>query len=56
MRTYNNMIIAVFGLMAVALFAAGFYNRIHFMGCAMSVILAALAFTENKRDTKKKPS
>ena len=48
MRTFNKITIVAFGLMAAALFAAGFWNGIHFLYAGMSAVLAAVAFVDNR--------
>ena len=46
MRAFNTIMILVFGLMAVALAAAGFKNNIHFVFSAISAALAWLAYAD----------
>lgn len=42
-KTIKLIYVAAFGPMAVVLFAAGFYNPIHFLFAAMSGVLCTLS-------------
>lgn len=52
MRKLDLLLTAVFGIMAVAMFAAGFKNHSHFLFAALSAILSALAYVDYKKEKK----
>ena len=53
MKTFNLIAMAMFTIYLVVCFVAGFYNPIHFVFSAASMILLIIAFMEY-RQTKKK--
>ena len=53
MKILNKIMAVTFGLIALALAAAGFYNKIHFLFAFFSTSLAVLALIDNKHEATK---
>lgn len=47
MKLFNLTSVAVFALLAAATFAAGFYNPVHFVFCAVCIAMVCVAATDS---------